>query len=468
MIKNNKKEPKQITIEQWNAWKTPNGIKLPINDTGDSDQKNLGISSIVDNIPFDLGIENAEIIWRTCFDVDDPNIVTDTTFSIFPYDDSGFYNPTDNNPMKASLFLNYHMIPDIVRQILNDRYRNLEHYHKNIEAMFKTLVFQRIKRIRYYPRVERHLKGYIEDAELLGFPRDDNDIFDTPDDKTLGHFENKRLGIKGMEKIRDAYIISLKEDLAKYGYTLGETVSVDSTPLTALSKDPDARYNTHYDKLMYKVHFVVDVVTSVPLFVMVTSGTEYDGHYLIPMLKKLRSLGIYPKEIYADDHYDTLENWAIVSVKHNAKLQIDLAENTIFRDDGKHENLQKEYQRLHHNVDFRPQDRIGFDEMCQYLLENGKYDCVGAYFRNRWYLEWKKHKMEIEKSGEREKKPRSKSEGVHGHIKENMMFDVFMDGRGMRYAERHVNMMIISLLAVALTRVQHGILDGLTKIACLT
>ena len=72
------------------------------------------------------------------------------------------------------------------------------------------------------------------------------------------------------------------------------------------------------------------------------------------------------------------------------------------------------------------------------------------------------------KSVEKEKKPRYKSEGVHGHIKENMMFDVFMDGRGMRYAEKHVNMMIISLLAVALTRVQHGILDGLTRIACLT
>jgi len=38
----------------------------------------------------------------------------------------------------------------------------------------------------------------------------------------------------------------------------------------------------------------------------------------------------------------------------------------------------------------------------------------------------------------------------------------------MKYAEKHANMIMISLLMVALTRAQNGVLDGLTRIACLT
>jgi len=72
--------------------------------------------------------------------------------------------------------------------------------------------------------------------------------------------------------------------------------------------------------------------------------------------------------------------------------------------------------------------------------------------------------MKLEKTGESGEKPRSKSEGLHGHIKENMLFEVFMDGRGMKYAEKHANILMISLLVVALTRLQNGVLDGLTHI----
>ncbi len=420
-----------------------------------------GISNFNENINVNNG-------WRTCFEINNQNICSDAGFEITQYDNSGFYNPTDDNPMKASLFLNYHQIPEMVKRLLFSRYKNLKHYHKNVEAMFKTIVFQRIRRIRYYTRVARHLKEYTDDCELLGFIKDEAKNYHIPDKKTIGHFENIRLGINKLQNIRDSYVIALKDELAKYGHTLGERIGIDSTPLTALSKDPDAKYNAHYDKHMYKVHIVTDLGTNIPLFVMVTKGTVYDGHYLIPILEKLDSLGIHPQKIYADEHYDTLENWAIASMKYGMRCRINLAENTVFRDDGKPENLQREYQKLHCNDDFKPQDQISFDDMLQYLFKYGKNDCVGAYFRNQWYLKWKKYKMELEKNGETERKPRSKSEGLHGHIKENMMFEVFMDGRGMQYAEKHVNMIIISLLLVALTRVQYGILDGLTKIACLT
>lgn len=444
-------------------------IATPKKNNGKTDTKSFCISFETNSIPYFGEHEPAEGgRWSVHSDIENLSNEVHTQFNLLPYGNSRFYNPTEHNPMKASLFLNCHTIPNPVKQILNTRYKKLGHYHKDIDAMFKTLVYQRIRCIRYYPRVERYLKEYDADAELLGFVKDENNHRHIPDEKTIWHFENTRLGIKGMQEIRDAYVVALRDELKKYGRILGEKISIDSTPLTALSKDPEARYNTHYDRLMYKVHIVVDIDTNVPLFVMVTSGTDFDGNYLIPILEKLQSLGIHPKKIYADEHYDTMENWAVASFNYGAKCHINLAENAVFRDDGKLSSLQKEYQRLHHNKDFKPQDKIDFDEMIQYLLKYEKYNCVGAYYRNQWYIEWQKYKMKLEKTGEPGEKPRSKSEGLHGHIKVNMLFEVFMDGRGMKYAEKHANMIIISLLVVALTRVQYGVLDGLTKIACLT
>lgn len=434
------------------------------------DTKTFSTSFEIGNIPHSENIHGfiESTGWSVYSQTDSYNSDVNARFDFVSHGDSRFYNPTDANPMKASLFLNCHVIPDMVKQIIQNRYKNLEHYHKNPEAMLLTLVYQRIKCLRYFSRVERHLKDYDTDAELLGFIQEQNKKRHIPDKKTLGHFQNTRLGIKGMESIRDAYIVALKNELAKYNYELGAVVSIDSTPLTALSKDPEARYNKHYDRYMYKIHFIIDVGTNIPLFVIVTSGTAFDGKYLISILKKLHSLGLHPKELYADEHYDTLENWAVASLKYKVNCHINLAENAVYRDDGKPVHLQKEYQGFRRNIDFRPQDKISFDEMLQYLLEQDKYECVGSYFRNQWYLTWKKYKEELEKKGEKEKKPRAKSEGLHGHIKENMMFEMFMDGKGMKYAQKHANMYTISLLVVALTRVQHGVFDGLTKIACLT
>jgi len=418
------------------------------------------IGNILHNENVDDYIESTG--WTVHSKTDGYNSDVNARFDFVSHGDSRFYNPTDENPMKASLFLNCHVMPDTVKQILQNQYKNLEHYHKNPEAMLLTLAYQRIKCLRYFSKVERHLKDYDTDAELLGFIKEQNKKRDIPDKKTLGHFQNTRLGIEVMELIRDAYIVALKNELAKYNYILGEKVSIDSTPLTALSKDPDARYNIHYDRNMYKVHFIIDIGTNIPLFVIVTDGTAFDGKYLITILNKLHSLGLHPKELYADEHYDSLENWAVASLKYKVNCHINLAENAIFRDDGKLEHLQKEYQRFRRNIDFRPQDKISLDEMLQYLLEQGKYKCVGSYFRNQWY------KMEIEKNGERKEKPRVKIEGFHGHLKNNLMFETFMDGKGMKYAQKHANIYTISLLMVALTRAQYGILDGLTKIACLT
>jgi hypothetical protein len=45
-----------------------------------------------------------------------------------------------------------------------------------------------------------------------------------------------------------------------------------------------------------------------------------------------------------------------------------------------------------------------------------------------------------------------------------MLLQKFMDARGIERAERHVLMVYVSLLAVALCRLQHGIMEGLSNV----
>jgi hypothetical protein len=47
-----------------------------------------------------------------------------------------------------------------------------------------------------------------------------------------------------------------------------------------------------------------------------------------------------------------------------------------------------------------------------------------------------------------------------------MLLEKFMDARGIERAERHVLMVYISLLSVALCRLQHGVSDGLSNVKC--
>jgi hypothetical protein len=51
-------------------------------------------------------------------------------------------------------------------------------------------------------------------------------------------------------------------------------------------------------------------------------------------------------------------------------------------------------------------------------------------------------------------------------MKQQMLLEKFMDAQGIERAERHVLMFYISLLAVALCRLQYGVSDGLSNVKC--
>jgi hypothetical protein len=51
-------------------------------------------------------------------------------------------------------------------------------------------------------------------------------------------------------------------------------------------------------------------------------------------------------------------------------------------------------------------------------------------------------------------------------MKQQLLLEKFMDARGIERAERHVLMVYITLLSVALCRLQHGINENLSSVKC--
>ena len=60
---------------------------------------------------------------------------------------------------------------------------------------------------------------------------------------------------------------------------------------------------------------------------------------------------------------------------------------------------------------------------------------------------------------------RNAAEGFHGFVKRYLNLQNYFDYRGVRNVERHVRWTYLSILGVALARVQNGITENLTQIA---
>ncbi len=63
---------------------------------------------------------------------------------------------------------------------------------------------------------------------------------------------------------------------------------------------------------------------------------------------------------------------------------------------------------------------------------------------------------------------RNHSEGVNSYMKENLGLETHINGKHMKNIDLHATECCIVLLAVALTRLQHGITERLSSVAYLT
>lgn len=381
--------------------------------------------------------------------------------------EESFENPSQINPSRTSKFCSYLNL-DREAELVEQNYKApKEHFHFPIDSMIRLIPFQRLSQIKYHTTLASRLKD--ECAKDLGFKSKSSEYL-VPDRRTIGLFMNKRLGNNELKEIQQSLTNRLKKELHKHGIKLGKRITLDSTPLETLRKDPIGRINKHYFQKygignMVKVHFATCVDTNVPLETLVVGGNSYDGHFLTAMLLTLKRMGIDFEEVYGDAHYGPLRNWAEVSVLFRADCYFQLAKNTIWREDGTEEKIERRYWRLRkkHIEDnwwFRDQGELSFEGMCEYLIANDEYEPVGAYYRNKWWKIKQKNSREYEMIYHR----RNISEGLNGILKDQLLMNKNLNVKGFDAIEFYVRQFLVTLLFVALTRVKNGTIQGLTKI----
>jgi len=340
-----------------------------------------------------------------------------------------------------------------------------KHFHYNFESMLKLMTYQRLTGIRYHSILEERLKHNVDKcATNLGFKRRI-----TPDRRTIGMFYFKYLNREGHQRFFDSIIRRCKKTCDELSTSLGKRIGVDSTPLETLPNDEIGEYNAHYIQTKHlgkivKVHVASCLDTGIPLAFIVSGGNEYDGDFLIPLLEKIKNLGIHFKEIYCDGHYDTQENWAKINTLYNAQCYFNLRDDAVYNKNGCYQEIKRRYQKFHKLDDFVVSSNLNLEFMNKYLIDHDVYDCVGNYYRNKWF----NLKMSnIVKYKEIYSK-RNRCETLFSILKEQLGFEQNLVGnawKGWNKINIYVAQFLISLLVVALIRLENGISEGLMKIS---
>lgn len=385
-----------------------------------------------------------------------------------------FADATSENSVRASKFLEGLNLDPIMPE-LNRHYsvdEGEETYPRR--AMFKAIVWKKIKKIKYFTRAENHLKDHPDEAFELGFNIDLNGNPIVPDHETLRHFEKIRLGNEGMDAIMEVFCIKVVGDGKKLGLKIGKRTGTDSTPIE-IPNDPDGTYNGHYKKKMVKMHITSDYDHNVPLAKQVCGGTDDDNQYLESMLKKTAmSAKENMDETWYDGGYNSNKNIAFAHVDLGLichyHIDQDWRRNVTYEHNfgGKtfiytpEQEINYLYRKYWNEPDYKKDASLEYK--MKYLFNKGVHEPVAMHFRNPYvaaYEECPDGVLDVYHQ-------RNHSEGVNSYMKMNLGLETHINGKGMKNIDLHVTECCIVLLTVALTRLQQGITKNLSSVAYLT
>ena len=215
-----------------------------------------------------------------------------------------FIDPTPDNPIDAVKFLSLLDLTPILTVLAEFYHEPWRHRHPP-EAMLRLLALYKLKRFRFLTELWKLLND--ETLRLLGFKW-------RPGYKTIWHWLNIRLGPEGLEKIHEALTKAINDALKAHGTSLGLKVAGDASPIQAMPRDPEARYNGYYKKVCYLVHRLICCKTNLTLSWIVTPGNVDETYLMMPLLVKAILLGVMPEEACFDNGYASPWSYALLGL----------------------------------------------------------------------------------------------------------------------------------------------------------
>jgi len=374
-----------------------------------------------------------------------------------------FIDPTPNNPIDAVRFLSFLDLTPILA-VLERFYCEEWRYRHPPEAMLRLVALYKMKRFRFLTELWKMLD---DDAlRLLGFRW-------KPSYKTVWHWLNVRLGPEGLETVYASLMMAVKEALIAKGASLGLKVAGDASPIQAMPRDKEARYNGYYKKVCYLVHRLICTFTNLTLSWAVTPGNVDETHMMVVLLVKALLLGVVPKEAGFDNGYSSHWSYALLGLT-TIKPFIGFRKNAKPSWRGKPRTLRLRFKKMVKTrvltserlnplgISLNP-DENGIEKILSGLMIAGQHEYVGAYYRNLSLNEFHRDKSSWIKLYV---SMRNMIEGSHGHQKDWLELDNLRT-RGLQKAKLQTALSTLSEATVAYTRVQNGVLKGLTSIAYL-
>ena len=370
-----------------------------------------------------------------------------------------FIDPAPNTPFEAVQLISLLDLSPLIG-LLRNFYREPYKIKHPPEAFLRLLALQKLKRYKFLTELYRELDE--NSVKLLGFRY-------KPSYKTLWHWLNKRVGPDGLETIHTELMKLINQTLAAQGIQMAKIVSGDATHIQAQSQDKEAAYNGHYHMNCYLLHHLICAITGLTLNSIVAPGNVDESQFMIPMLAKTLADGFKPELLALDNGYTHHFNYEIPNFL-GIKLLIGFRRRNKPGWRGKPKTLKLRFRKMikagkltqkklaELGMDPDP-DKNSLEDVVCALAVAGQHEYAGAYFRNRslaWFKKDRKGWQLLYAP------PRSVIEGTHGHQKDWLDLDGFVE-TGLCKARLHVALCMLSEAAVALTRVQHGCVKALTS-----
>ncbi len=368
----------------------------------------------------------------------------------------GFQDVSQEHPGSPAEFLS-HLNLNFAEKFLRSLYTDDPRYPPI--AIVKAFFLMDIKKMKFYPQLKRYLVNHLDEAVKLGFPVKNGEIW-IPSSKTLWHFDRIRIGNHWEDFFR-LLSNNCTQEGKTIGLKIGEKDIEDATPIEALQKDVEAKYNEHYKKKGYKLDTITDLESGIPLSKKVIDIIDDEAKCMIPHMKEIIKDNVNIKENWVDGGYDDYPNLAWAGV-HKISIHHPIHENWIRNPKGEDENLHELYQEYWRDPDFRSNANIEY--ILSFLFNKGEVESVGAYFRNQAMDRAEKNPKRYNDNYHL----RNRQEGRHGYWKEHLELESRMRVKGKIKVNQYLTRNLCSILSVALCRLQHGIKKNLTSIVYFT
>ena len=376
---------------------------------------------------------------------------------------SRFIDPAPKRPVDVVKFLSFLDLSPI-SALLKEFYRDPSKIKHPPQAMLKLYALCKLKRFKYLTELWKQLTK--KTLRLLGFKY-------RPSYKTVWHWLNIRVKPEGLETVYAELMKQVNQALAAKGIKMAVDVVTDATTMEANPKDQEAAYNGHYKMRCYLIHHIVCGKTGLTLNWIVAPGNIDEGKFMVPMLAKAIADGFRPKTLMGDNGYAGFWNYEILNLLGIETL-IGFRENAQFGWRGKPQTLKLRFRKMikagklppeklaELDMDPDPEKNSVENLLCA-LAVASEHEYVGDYFRNESLAEFK---GDFEGWQLRYGPPRSVIEGTHGHQKDWLELDGFVE-KGLRKARLHVALCMLTEAAVALVKTQHGVVKALRSHAYL-